>query len=81
MVPPTPPAPGWPSTPADPKWGYPCLDLAISLPRAEGEKNVDAPTTTVEDGWTPPDPPIHTPHFWGSDDKDPPPSAGTTLAA
>lgn len=51
---------GWPFSQCDPKWAFPWLDLAISLPRSEGDKKIDA---IVNDGWAPLEPTINLKDF------------------
>lgn len=41
MACPTSPDVGWPSAHRDPKWAFPQLDLVISSPRLEGEKETN----------------------------------------
>ena len=80
MAPPTAPTLGWPSTHLDPKWVFPWLDLAISPPRLEGEKEEDN-VVVVTDGWAH-SKPFYLPTFgWGSDDKHPPSLATAALVA
>lgn len=79
MAPPIAPAFGWASMHSDPKWVIPRLDLPISPPRPEGDQGED--NATADGGWAPLDLSTHPSLGWSSDDKDPPPSIGTALAA
>lgn len=78
LVLPTALATGWPSAHSDPKWVFPRLDLALSPPRPEGEKDEDNDVATDE-GWGPLEPSIHPTLGWGFDDRDPPPSTAVAL--
>lgn len=70
---------GWLSTHHDLKWAFPQLDLAISPPRVEEDKDKDKDVVGA-DGWAPPEPTNNPKDLWGFDNKDPP-STGTNLAA
>ena len=49
------------------------MDLAISPPIAEEDKDKDADKdVVVADGWVPPKPTNNPKDFWGFDEKDPP---------
>ena len=71
MAPPTTSSTIWPTVHSDPKWVFP-------PPRPMGEEDEDT-ATTLDDGWAPLELYTHLILRWGSDDKDPPPSTGTTL--
>lgn len=79
MAPPTTTDLGWLATHHDPKWAFPQLDLGISPPSVEEDKDKDKDDAAA-DGCTLPKPTNDPKDFWGSNDKDPP-SVGTTFAA